>query len=58
MSKKHRIYQTGYTTNSILIYLDPNKQYYLIMDSSKHSWSGILVQNAEQTKDDELKYHT
>ena len=31
-------------TNLILFYPDPDKQYYLFTDSSKHSWSGILVQ--------------
>ena len=31
------------TTNPILIYPDPNKQYFLFTDSIKHSWSGILI---------------
>ena len=31
------------TTNPILIFVDPNKQYYLLMDSSKHPWCGILI---------------
>ena len=42
-------------TNPILIHPEPNKKYYLITDSSKHSWSGILVQYSEQTKDDVTK---
>ena len=33
-----------FTTNPILVYPDLDKQYYLFKDSSKHSWSGILVQ--------------
>ena len=36
-------------TDSIFIYPNPNKQYYLFTNSSKYSWSGI--QYAEQTKD-------
>ena len=40
------------TTNPILIYSDPNKQYYPFICSRKHYWSAILVQCAEQTKDD------
>ena len=30
------------TTRPILAYLDPDKQYYLFVDSGKHSWSGIF----------------
>ena len=43
------------TTNLILIYPDPNKQYFLFTDSSKHSWSGILIQHSDQTKDNWTK---
>ena len=43
------------TNNPILIYPDPNKQYYLFTDSSKWSWSGILIQYSEKTKDDGTK---
>ena len=39
------------TTNPILAYPDPDKQYYLFTDSSKHSWNGILIQYTEQTKE-------
>ena len=39
------------TTNSILVYVDPDKQYYLFTDSSKHSQSGILVQYTEQVRE-------
>ena len=30
-------------TNPILIHSDPNKQYFLFTDCSKHSWSRILT---------------
>ena len=48
------------TTKPILIYPNPNKQYYLFMVSSKHSWSGNFVQYSEQAKDDgtKIKCHT
>ena len=53
MPKKLRIHYTGLLQQTpILIYPHLKKQYYLFMDSSKHSWSDILVQYAEQTKDD------
>ena len=52
---KLRIHQTGYYTKPHLIYPDLNKQYYLLKDSSKHLWSGILIQYAEQKKDDGIK---
>ena len=56
MSKKFIEYIKKFiTTNPILIYPDPIKQYYLFMDSSKHSWSGILIQYSEQTKDNGTK---
>ena len=42
-------------TNPILIYPNPNKQHYLFTKSGKYSWSGILVQYAEQAKDDGTK---
>ena len=42
-------------TSPMLVYPDPDKQYYLFMDSSKHSWSVILIQYTEQTKGDEAK---
>ena len=44
------------TTNPILVYPDPDKQYYLFTDSSKHSWSGILIQHTEQVKEDGTKF--
>ena len=37
-------------TDPILVYLDPDKQYYLFTDSNKHSWSSILIQYAEQAR--------
>ena len=43
------------TTNPILVYPDPDKQYYIFMDSSKHSWSGILVEYTEYTREDGTK---
>ena len=43
------------TTNPILFYPDPNKQYYHFTHSSKHSWSGILVQYTEQAREDGTK---
>ena len=60
MSKKLRVHLTSITTNPILIYLELNKQYYLFIDSSKHSWSGILYssQNRQKTMDLKLKFHT
>ena len=39
------------TISPILVYPDPDKQYYLFMDSSKHSWSGICRQYTEQAKE-------
>ena len=50
ISEKLRVHKTGYYKQSIVIYPNPNKQY-----SSKHSWSGILIQYSEQTKDDGTK---
>ena len=44
------------TTNPILVYPDPDKQYYLFTDSSKHSWSGILVQYTKQIREDGTKF--
>ena len=35
------------TVNPISVYSDPDKQYYLFMNSSKHSWSGSLIQYTE-----------
>ena len=40
------------TMNLILVYPDPDKQYYLFTDSSKHSWSDILIQYIEQVRED------
>ena len=51
MSEKFRLCRTIITTNPILAYPDPDYQYYLFTDSSKHSWSGILVQHTEQMKE-------
>ena len=42
-------------TSHIVIYQDQNKQYYLYIDSSKHSWNGILIQYSEQKKYDRTK---
>ena len=39
------------TTSPILAYPDPDKQYYLFMDTSKHSWGGILIEHTEQTQE-------
>ena len=44
------------TTNPILVYSDPDKQYYLSMDSSKHCWNGIFVQYTEQAREDGTKF--
>ena len=44
------------TTNPILVDPDPDKQYYLFMDSSKHSWNRILVQYTEQAREDDTKF--
>ena len=38
------------TTNPILVHPYPDKKYYLFTDSSKHSWSGILIQYTEQIR--------
>ena len=35
------------TTCPILTYPEPDKQYYLFTDSSKHSWGAVLVQYSE-----------
>ena len=43
------------TTSPILAYPDPNKQYYLFMDSSKISRSGVLVQCSEQEQENGTK---
>ena len=43
------------TTSPILAYQDPDKQYYLLPDSSKHSWIRNVVQDDEQMKDDATK---
>ena len=40
------------TTSPILAYPNLDKRYYLFMDSSKHSWSGVLVQYHEQKQED------
>ena len=42
-------------TIPILVYSEPDKQYYLFIDSSKHSWSGILVQYTEKIKENDIK---
>ena len=39
------------TTSPILAYPDPDKQNYLFTDSSKHSWSRILVKYTKQMKE-------
>ena len=43
------------TTSPTLAYPDPEKQYYLFTDSSKHSMDEMLVQHDEQTKDNDTK---
>ena len=43
------------TTIPIIAYPDPDKQYYLITDSSTHAWGGILIQYTEQIKEDGKK---
>ena len=40
------------THSPILVSPDPNKEYYLFTDSSKHPWSGILIQYQEHVKED------
>ena len=40
------------TGSPILVYPDPDRQYYLLTDSSKHSWDGILIQYEEQANKD------
>ena len=57
MSEKFRLYQI-ITTTPILAYSDPDKQYYLFTDSSKHSWSGVLVQYDEQEWEAGTKLNT
>ena len=37
MSEKLGLHQAVITTNPILVYLDPDKQYYLLTDSNQHS---------------------
>ena len=43
------------TTSPILAYSDPDKQYYLFKDRSKHPWSGVLLQYHEQKQEDRTK---
>ena len=41
------------TSSPILVYPDPNKQFYLFtVSSKKNSWSGISIQYQEQIKED------
>ena len=40
------------TTSPILVCPDAGNQYYIFADDSKHSWSGSLVQNTKQMKED------
>ena len=40
------------TSSPILVYPDLDKRYYLLTDSSKHSWSGILILYHENVKED------
>ena len=45
---RHTAFQTlkqCLMTSPILVYLDPNKDYYLFTDASKHTWSAILMQD-------------
>ena len=51
-SEKFTLYNAGITTSSILAYLDLGKQYFLFIDSSKHSWTGIFIQYTDQSKED------
>ena len=39
------------THSPISVYLDPDRQYYLFNVGSKHSWSGILIQQYDQVKE-------
>ena len=43
------------TTTPILVYPDPDMHTYLFTDSSKHSWSDILIQYTEQVKEESTK---
>ena len=43
------------TTNPILVYPNPDKQYHLFMDSNKYFWNGILIQYTEQIREDSTK---
>ena len=44
-----------YLINSpILIYPDPNKEYYLFTDALKHTWSAVLMQELTTTEDTNL----
>ena len=51
MSKSLDYMRPVMTSSPILIYPDPDKQYYLFTDSAKDSWSGILIQYQEQVRE-------
>ena len=44
MSNKSWYNKIDLTNNSILIFPDSNQHYMLYTDTSKHSWSGVLIQ--------------
>ena len=48
------------TNSPVLTYPDPNKQYHLFTDASKHTWSGVLTQTRETLKENgklDITYH-
>ena len=48
------------TNSPVLIYPDPNKQYHLFIDTSNHTWSGVLTQNRETSRKNgklDITYH-
>ena len=51
MSKSLDYVKQVITSSPILLYPDPDKQYYWYSDSSKHSWSGIHIQCHEQLRE-------
>ena len=56
MSEKLGLHQASYHYKPHLVYPDPDKLYYIFTDSSKHSWSGILIQYTEQAREDSTKF--
>ena len=55
MSERLGLHNRSHHYKSHLSLPDPDKQFYLFTDSSKHSWSGILIQYMGQVKEDGTK---